>query len=98
LLYLRTLMLGVSALLLAVGARANGRELARHLLDGPSELCQLAGDRRYVLSGCHVEADRILCESTLPQDRGYAALSALALAVEAAEALGTFLSDCDPWP
>jgi len=63
LLYLRTLMLGVSALLLAVGARANGRELARHLLDGPSELCQLAGDRRYVLSGCHVEADRILCES-----------------------------------
>ena len=35
---------------------------------------------------------------TVPQDRGYAGLSALALAVEAAEALSTFLSDCDPWP
>ena len=56
-------MLGVSALLLGVRALANGRELARHLLDGPSELCQLAGDRRYVLSVCHVKADRILCES-----------------------------------
>ena len=56
-------MLAVSALLLAVSALANGRELARHLLDGPSERCQLAGDRRYVLSGCHVEADRILRES-----------------------------------
>ena len=63
LLDLRTLMLGVSALLLAVSALAYGRELARHLLDGPSELCELAGDRRYVLSGCHVEVDRILSES-----------------------------------
>ena len=91
-------MLGVSALLLAISARANGRELARHFLDGPSELRKLAGDRRYVLSGCHVEVDRILLNPTVPQDRGYAALSALALAVEAAEALSTFLSDCAPWP
>ena len=60
---LRTLMLGVSALLLAVSALAYCRELGRHLLDGPSELCQLAGDRRYVLSVCHVKVDRILCES-----------------------------------
>jgi hypothetical protein len=37
-------------------------------------------------------------ESTVPQDRGYTAISALALVVEAAEALSTFLSDCDPWP
>jgi hypothetical protein len=37
LLDLRTLMLGVSALLLVVSALADGRELARHLLDGPSE-------------------------------------------------------------
>jgi hypothetical protein len=35
---------------------------------------------------------------TVPQDRGYTAISALALVVEAAEALSTFLSDCDPWP
>jgi hypothetical protein len=35
---------------------------------------------------------------TVPQDRGYTAISALALAVEAAEALSTFLSDSDPWP
>ena len=35
---------------------------------------------------------------TVPHDRGYTAISALALAVEAAEALSTFLSDCDPWP
>jgi hypothetical protein len=55
LLDLRTLMLGVSALLLVVSALADGRELARHLLDGPSELCQLGGHRRYVLSGCHVK-------------------------------------------
>jgi hypothetical protein len=34
---------------------------------------------------------------TAQQDRGYAVTSALALAVEAAEALH-FLSDCDPWP
>jgi hypothetical protein len=32
------------------------------------------------------------------QDRGYGVTSALALAVEAVEALCTFLSDCDPWP
>jgi hypothetical protein len=31
-----------------------------------------------------------------PNDRGYAVVSALALAVEAVEALCTFLSDCDP--
>jgi hypothetical protein len=37
-------------------------------------------------------------ESTAPQDRGYTAIGALALVVEAAEALSTFLSDCDPWP
>ena len=98
LLDLRTLMLGVSALLLAVSALAYGRELARHLLDGPSELCELAGDRRYVLSGCHVEVDRVYANPTVPQDRGYVGLSALALAVEAAEAVSTFLSDCDPWP
>ena len=29
------------------------------------------------------------------EDRGYSVVSALALAVEAAEALCTFLSDCD---
>jgi hypothetical protein len=53
-------MLGVSALLLAVSALANGRELARHLLDGPSQLGKLAGNRRYVLSGCHTKVDTIL--------------------------------------
>jgi hypothetical protein len=31
-----------------------------------------------------------------PADRGYSAISALALAVEAVEAPSTFLSDCDP--
>jgi hypothetical protein len=31
-----------------------------------------------------------------PKDHGYAVISALALAVEAVEALCTFLSDCDP--
>jgi len=31
-----------------------------------------------------------------PKDRGYNVTSALALAVEAVEALCTFLSDCDP--
>ena len=97
-LHLRTLMLDVSALLLAVSALANGRELARHLLDGPSELCQLAGDRRYVLSGCHSRSTGFYANPTVPQDRGYTASSALALAVEAAEALSTFLSDSDPWP
>src|SRR5215218_4654768 len=56
-------MLGVRALLLAVSALANGRELARHLLDGPSQLCKLAGNRRYVLSGCHTKVDTILCGS-----------------------------------
>src|SRR3989442_15840087 len=50
-------MLGVSTLLLAVSALAKGLELARHLLDGPSEVGQLASDGRYVLSGCHVRPD-----------------------------------------
>jgi hypothetical protein len=36
-------------------------------------------------------------DPTVPQDRGYSAISALALAVEAAEALA-LLSDCDHWP
>ena len=95
---LRTFLLGVSALLLAIRALANGRELAPHLLDGPSELCQLPGDRRYVLSGCQLRPTGFYANPTVPQDRGYTAISALALAVEAAEALSTLLSDCDPWP
>jgi hypothetical protein len=37
-----------------------------------------------------------LLDTAAPQDRGYAVISALALAVEAVEALCTFLSDCDP--
>src|SRR5215213_4580467 len=35
-------------------------------------------------------------DPTAQHDRSYGGLSALALAVEAAEALCTFLSDCDP--
>jgi hypothetical protein len=67
-------MLGVSALLLAVSALANGRELARHLLDGPSQLGKLAGNRRYVLFGCHTRVRHVYADPTLPQHRGEAAM------------------------
>jgi hypothetical protein len=50
-------------------------------------------------SGAAGDFREYLCANpTARQDRGYGVTSALALAVEAAEALCTFLSDCDPWP
>jgi hypothetical protein len=56
LLDLRAFLLGISALLLAVSALAKRLELACHLFDSPSEIGQLAGDNRCVLSVWHVLA------------------------------------------
>jgi len=52
-------LLGFGPLLLAVSALAKRLELLRHLLNGPSEVGQLASDARYVLPGCDI--GRILC-------------------------------------
>ena len=52
LLRLGALLLCFHALLLAVRALAKFHELLRDLLNGASEISQLAGDARYVVSGC----------------------------------------------
>jgi hypothetical protein len=61
LLHLRALLLAVNEVLLAVSARllairalGHGLEISRHLLDRASELGQLLGDARNVLSRRHV--------------------------------------------
>ena len=61
-LYFRALVLGISALLLAVSALAKRLELIRHLLDGPSKVGQLASDARYVLFGG--QSSWLLADST----------------------------------
>jgi hypothetical protein len=53
------LLLGIRPLSRAVSTLAKSFQLARHLLDLPSEVRQLASDGRYVFAGCHV--CRILC-------------------------------------
>jgi hypothetical protein len=53
------LLLGIRPLSRAVSTLAKPFQLARHLLDLPSEIRQLASDARYVFAGCHI--CRILC-------------------------------------
>ena len=58
--------------------------------------------RRDVAHAPHLEEGRAKHRTmpahttAVPADLGYTVVSALALAVEAVEALSTFLSDCDP--
>jgi hypothetical protein len=54
LLRFRALLLAFSTLLLAVSTLAEQRELLCHLLDSSSEIGQLAGDARDVVSVCDV--------------------------------------------
>ena len=54
LLYFRTLVLAVSALLVVVGAVGDRLQLCRHRLDGASEIRQVRGDAPYVLFGSHI--------------------------------------------
>src|SRR5438477_413124 len=53
LLDVRAFLLAVSTLLLAICALAERRQLAAHLLHGPSEVRELTGNARYVLFRCH---------------------------------------------
>jgi hypothetical protein len=46
-------LLCFGALLLTVSALTEGLELVRHVLNGPSEVGQLAGDERSLLLGRH---------------------------------------------
>ena len=50
---LDALLLRIRALPFALRPLTNFFELTCHLLHGLGESCQLAGDGRYVFSGCH---------------------------------------------
>jgi hypothetical protein len=65
LLSLRALLLAVSTRLLAVSTLAKRLELVRHLLDGSSEISQLASDDRCVLLGTLEGSHQRLVQSVI---------------------------------
>jgi len=90
LLSLCSLLLVVSPLLLAVSAHVKRLELVRHLLDGPSEISQLARDDRWVLLGSHVLSAGFYAASPEPAET-VGCCSALRALRLVDEELGNFL-------